>query len=71
MLAKKELRGHQPTKMKTSFMPRPASTTPSRIAAPSGAHSSMTPSASRAPSMLSTPSATAPYTTDSSKASIL
>jgi hypothetical protein len=37
MLAKKELQGCQLIKMKTSFTPRSTSTTPSRIAMPSGA----------------------------------
>jgi hypothetical protein len=41
MLAKKELQGHQPMEMKTSFIPRSTSTTPSRTATPSGAHSSI------------------------------
>jgi hypothetical protein len=41
MLAKKELQGHQPMEMKTSFMPRSTSTAPSRTATPSGAHSSI------------------------------
>jgi hypothetical protein len=65
MLTKKELQGRQPTKMKTSFTPRLASTTPSRTATPSGARSSVT------PSMLLTPSATTTRATDLSKASIL
>jgi hypothetical protein len=71
MLAKKELQGRQLMKMKTPFMPHPASMTPSRTAMPSGARSSVTPSASRAPSMSSTPSRIAPRTTDLSKTSIL
>jgi hypothetical protein len=71
MLAEKELHSCQPTKMKTSFMPHPASTAPYRIATPSRAHSSMTPLASRAPSTSSTPSATTPYAMDPSKASVL
>jgi hypothetical protein len=68
MLAEKELQDRQPTKMKTSFKPHPASTAPSRTATPSRAHSSMTPSASRTPSMSSTPSAIAPRAMDPSKA---
>jgi hypothetical protein len=71
MLAKKELQGCQPMKMKTSFMPRSASTAPSRTAMPSGAHSSMATLASRPPSTSLTPSITAPHTTDPSRASIL
>jgi hypothetical protein len=71
MLAEKELQGHQPMKMKTSFMPCSTSTAPSRTAMPSGAHSSMMNLASRPPSMSSTPSTTAPRATDPSKASVL
>jgi hypothetical protein len=71
MLVEKELQGHQMTKMKTSFMPRSAPTALSRTAMPSGAHSSMTSSASRASSMSSTPSAVAPRAMDLSKTSIL
>jgi hypothetical protein len=71
MLAKKELQGHHLTKMKTSFMPHPASRVPSRTTMPSGAHSLMTPSALRAPSTSSTPSAIAPCATDLSKAFVL
>jgi hypothetical protein len=70
ILAKKELQGHQPAEMKTYFMLRPASTTQSRTATPSGARSSMTPSASDAPSMSSTPETTF-CATDHSKTSIL
>jgi hypothetical protein len=40
MLAEKELQGHQPMKMKTSFIPCSTSTTPSRTATPLGARSS-------------------------------
>jgi hypothetical protein len=69
MLAEKELQDHQSMKMKTSFTPRPASTT--KTATSSGARSSMTPSASRALSMLSTPSTTGPRATNLSKASVL
>jgi hypothetical protein len=68
-LAKKELQGCQPMKMKTSFTPRLASTAPSRTATRS--HSLMTPSALRPPFTSSTPSAIALYATDPSKASIL
>jgi hypothetical protein len=71
MLAEKELQGHQPTKMKTSFMPRPASTTPSRTTMPSGAHSSTIPSASCVPSMSSIPSTTTPHAMGPSKTSVL
>jgi hypothetical protein len=71
MLAEKELQGHQPMKMKTSFTPRSTSMTPSRTATPSGAHSSMMNLASRPPSTSSTPSTTAPRATDPSKASVL
>jgi hypothetical protein len=69
MLAEKELQDHQSMKTKTSFTPRPASTT--KTATSSGARSSMTPSASRALSMLSTPSTTGPRAIDLSKASVL
>jgi hypothetical protein len=71
MLTKNELQGCQPTKMKTSFMPRLASTTPSRMATPPGARSLMTTSASRPPSTSSIPSITSPRAIDSSKTSIL
>jgi hypothetical protein len=71
MLAEKELQSHQPTKMKTSFLPCSASATPSRTAMPSGACSSMTTSASRPPSTSSTPSTIAPHVMDPSKASVL
>jgi hypothetical protein len=70
-LAKNELQGCQPMKMKTSFTPCLASTTPSRTARPPGSRSLMTPLALCPPSTSSTPSAIALYTTDSSKASIL
>jgi hypothetical protein len=69
MLAEKELQGRQSTKMKTSFIPRSASTTPSQTATHFGAHSSMITLASRPPSTLLTPSA--PRAMDSSKTSIL
>jgi hypothetical protein len=69
-LAKKELQGHQTMKTKTSFTSRSAPTAPSRTAMPSGARSSMTPSASHTPSMLSTPSTAAPHCTDPSKTSV-
>jgi hypothetical protein len=71
MLAKKELQGCQTTKMKTSFTPRSAPTTPSRTATPSGARFLTTPSASLAPSMSPTPSATAPHATYPSKTHVL
>jgi hypothetical protein len=71
MLAEKELQGHQPMKMKTSFTPHSTATAPSRTATFSGAQSLMMNSASQPPSMSSTPSTTAPRTTDPSKASIL
>jgi hypothetical protein len=71
MLVEKELHGRQPMKMKSSFMPRSTSTTPSRTATPSGARSSMTNSASQPPSTSLTPSTTSPQATDPSKASIL
>jgi hypothetical protein len=71
MLAKKELQGRQPTKMKTSFTPRSASMAQARTTMPSRAHSSTTTSASRPPSISSTPSTTAPRAMDPSKASIL
>jgi hypothetical protein len=71
MLSKKELQGRQPTKMKTSFMPRSASMAPSRTAAPSGARSLMTTSVSRPPSTSSTPYTTATHAIDMSKASVL
>jgi hypothetical protein len=70
MLAKKELQGGQITKMKTSFMPHSAPTVASRTTMPLGARSSMTPSASHAPSMSSIPSAIATSATDPSKASV-
>jgi hypothetical protein len=71
MLAKKEMQGRYPMKTKTSFMPRSTSTTPSRIGTPLGTHSSMMNSASRPPSMSSTPSTIVPRGTDLSKASVL
>jgi hypothetical protein len=71
MLAEKELQGYQPMKTKTSFTPRSTSMAPSRTATPSGARSSMTTSASRPPSTLSTPSTIAPRATEPSKASVL
>jgi hypothetical protein len=71
MLAEKELQGCQTMRRKTSFMPHSAPTAPSRTATPYGARSSITPSASRAPSMSLTPSALAPHGTDPSKASIM
>jgi hypothetical protein len=71
MLAKKELQGRQPMKMKTSFMPHSAPIAPSRTAMPSRAHSSMPPSASCAPSTWLTPSTAAPHAMDPSKTSVL
>jgi hypothetical protein len=71
MLVKKEVQCRQLLKMETSFMPRPATTTPLRTAMPSRAHSSMTTSTSHGPSTSSTPSATAPRATDPSKAFVL
>jgi hypothetical protein len=38
MLAEKELQGHQPTRLKSSFTPRHTSTTPSTSHAPTTAH---------------------------------
>jgi hypothetical protein len=69
-LAEKELQGRGTTKTKTTFMPCSAPMAPSRIAVPSGARSSMTLSASRAPSTSSTPSAEAPRAPDLSKTSV-
>jgi hypothetical protein len=54
-LAEKELQGRQPTRLKSSFMPRHTSTTPSTSRAPATAHFSMTPSTSCAPSTSMTP----------------
>jgi hypothetical protein len=69
-LAEKELEGHKTTKTKTSFMPSSAPTAPSRIAMPSEARSSMTLSASRAPSTSLTHSTVAPRAMDLSKTSV-
>jgi hypothetical protein len=55
MLAEKELQGRQPTRLKSSFMPRHTSTTPSTSRAPATACFSMRPSTSRAPSTSMTP----------------
>jgi hypothetical protein len=55
MLADKELQGRQPTRLKSSFMPRHTSTTPSTSRAPPIAHFLMTPSTSCAPSTSTTP----------------
>jgi hypothetical protein len=55
MLAEKELQGRQPTRLKSSFMPRHTSTTPSTSCAPATTHFSMTHSTSRAPSTSMTP----------------
>jgi hypothetical protein len=71
MLAKKQLQGHQPIKTKTSFMPGLAPTSLSRTTTPTGDHSSMTTSASSAPSTSLAPSAVAPRATDLNKASVL
>jgi hypothetical protein len=50
MLAEKQWQGRQPTRVKSSFMPRHPSTTPSTSCAPTTAHFLMTPSTSHAPS---------------------
>jgi hypothetical protein len=71
MVAEKELQGHQLMKTKTSFTPHSASMAPSRTATAFGARSTMTTSASRPPSMSSTPSTIALHTMDLSKASVL
>jgi hypothetical protein len=55
MLAEKELQGRQSTRVKSSFMPRHTSTTPSTSRAPATTHFSTTPSTSRAPSTSTTP----------------
>jgi hypothetical protein len=55
MLAEKELQGRQPTRVKSSFMPRHPSTTPSTSRAPATACFSTIPSTSRAPSTSTTP----------------
>jgi hypothetical protein len=55
MLAEKELQGQQPTRVKSSFMPRHPSTTPSTSRAPATAHFLTTPSTSCAPSTSTTP----------------
>jgi hypothetical protein len=55
MLTEKELQGRQPTRVKSSFMPRHPSMTPSTSRAPTTSHFSMTPSTSRAPSTSTTP----------------
>jgi hypothetical protein len=55
MLADKELQGRQPTRVKSSFMPRHPSMTPSTSRAPTTAHFLMTPLTSRAPSTSTTP----------------
>jgi hypothetical protein len=55
MLAEKELQGRQPTRLKSSFMPRHTSMTPSTSRAPATAHFSTTPSTSCAPSTSMTP----------------
>jgi hypothetical protein len=55
ILAEKELQGRQPTGVKSSFMPRHPSTTPSTSRAPATAHFLTTPLTSRAPSTSTTP----------------
>jgi hypothetical protein len=55
MLVEKELQGQQPTRLKSSFMPRHTSMTPSTSHAPATTHFSMTPSTSHAPSTSTTP----------------
>jgi hypothetical protein len=50
MLVEKELQGRQLTRLKSSFMPRHTSMTPSTSCAPATAHFWRTPSTSRAPS---------------------
>jgi hypothetical protein len=55
MLAEKELQGRQLTRLKSSFMPRHTSTTPSTSRVPGTAHFSMTPSTSRVPSTSTAP----------------
>jgi hypothetical protein len=55
MLAEKELQGQEPTRLKSSFMPRHTSTTPSTSRAPGTTHFSTTPSTSRVPSTSTTP----------------
>jgi hypothetical protein len=57
MLVEKELQGRQPIRLKSSFMPRHTSMTPSTSCAPAIAHFSTTPSTSRMPSTLTTPPA--------------
>jgi hypothetical protein len=57
MLIEKELQGRQPTRLKSSFMPRYTSMTPSTSRAPATTHFSTTPSTSRAPSTSTTPPA--------------
>jgi hypothetical protein len=55
MLAEKELQGRQPTRLKSSFMPRHTSMTHSTSRAPATAHFSMTPLTLRVPSTLTAP----------------
>jgi hypothetical protein len=55
MLAEKELQGRQPTRVKSSFMPRHPSMTPSTSRAPTTACFLMTPSTSCVPSTSTTP----------------
>jgi hypothetical protein len=55
MLAKKELQGQQPTRLKSSFMPHHTSMIPSTSRAPGTAHFSTIPSTSRVPSTSTAP----------------
>jgi hypothetical protein len=55
MLAEKELRGRQLTRLKSSFTPHHTLTTPSTSRAPGTTHFSMTPSTSRVPSTSTAP----------------
>jgi hypothetical protein len=55
MSVEKELQGRQPTRLKSSFMPRHTSMTPSTSRASTTAHFLMTPSTSRVPSTSTAP----------------
>jgi hypothetical protein len=55
MLAEKEMQGQQPTRLKSSFMPRHTSTTPSTSRGLVTAHFSTTPVTSRVPSTSTAP----------------
>jgi hypothetical protein len=55
MLVEKEFQGRQPTRLKSSFMPRHTSMTPSTSRAPTTTHFLMTLLTSRAPSTSATP----------------